>query len=333
MTWTFGCSSSTESHGTQLAPPPAYDQSPIVFGSGDPPGTFASVLSTARSWQINDNYYFWKISLSPSRKRVLQVTDGSDGVPRSQVDVYEVKENGALLGRFPTPGEFLGWRGDDVLIFVRATDGLTRIRVNGSKEEKLDFPDWVKPNPNGPHSSALSPDGSAAAFALSVEDHPFAPNGFGLIVVNTSSGAVSNTWDIPDAYSPGSVIWARDERIVYYPVVNPAVLIGDTEADSLSGPVALPFQPCNATPWVSPTTLHFTELVQSGDSTHCVNSWLLETDGRDPRKRDAEAPVAVSPDDKKILLRADPGTLFVAAPDGSNPTPISGIPKAHKPVW
>ena len=123
-----------------------------------------------------------------------------------------------------------------------------------------------------------------------------------------------------------------DGRIVYYSFAQNAVLIGARGEASLTGPIALPFEPCQARDWVTPHTLEFQENVLFGDYVGCGNSWLLSTDGTDPVQRDGLSPAALSPDGRKILL-TDSAVLLVAEPDGTEQHPLKGLPPPHNPVW
>ena len=133
---TLGCSGSTDTSiqgpGSHAAPTP-FERSPIVFGAYDPPGTMFVKLEDGTPELVNDNYDFNPMLLSPSRKRVVQVTLGPHGEPYSQVEIHEVMPNSPLLGNFQVPGQLLGWAGEATLLFATfGTGGLSRVSLGGS---------------------------------------------------------------------------------------------------------------------------------------------------------------------------------------------------------
>ena len=319
-------------------PGQVYEKSPIVFGAYDTRGTFFVTLESGKAERINDNASFLWMQLSPSRKRVAQVTRGPKGDPALRVEVYEVVPDSGLLGSFPARGILLGWADEDTLVFgTFHSEGVTRMRIDGT-DQTMPFPDWVQRDSTDPltltlsPNGVLSPDGKSAAFLVSIEAQPAAPNATTLLVTSTETGAVESIWAIPADQRYGRVIWAPDGRIVYYPLEKPALMTGTVGAPSLSEPVSLPFQPCFARHWVTADTLHMRHTINI-DGGYCGGSWLIDTDGGNPRARNAEAPTAISPDGRKILLLAEGGKLAVADPDGGGETPIADIPRAHWPVW
>jgi hypothetical protein len=330
----FGCSSEQDSGPgpDQSAEVLPYDQSPIVFGSYDPPGTFALTLADGRLEQLNENYSFYPMSLSPSRRRMLQVVRDPDV---SRVEIYDVAPSRAPLAAFELPGQFLGWAGEGTVLFATwGAEGVTRVDVAGARSVAIAFPDWVTRESNGPMGQALSPDGRGAAFLVSTIDQPPAPQGVAaiMIVIDTETGALLDRWTVPLDLWPGRVHWAKDGRIAYYSFTQNALLIGARGQASLT-PIALPFSPCEARDWVTPHTLELKEAVAVGDHGWCGNSWLLSTDGTNPVRRDGDSPAAISPDGRKILLWADGGGLSIAEPDGSGAEPFSWTSAPHDPVW
>ena len=309
-----------------------YGKSPIVFGAFDPPGSFFVTLERQKAERINENYPILTSPLSPLRKRIALVTDGQSGEPTSIVAVRDIAPAAPLIGSFPVPGTMLGWAGEDTLLFATIA-GLTRVRVDGS-DHHMPFPNWVKRQPNGILGSSLSPDGKSAAFLTWTEGQPAAPDGFALFVTNTETGAVADIWAIPPDQWPGRVIWARDGHIVYYSFAKPALITAVPGAPSMSAPVPLPFKACEAGPWVTAGTLHMRERSVDVGHGYCGGSWLVDTDGSNPRMRNAEAPIAISPDGRKILLSTLEGALTIAEPDGTEQTSIAGAPTAaYGAVW
>jgi hypothetical protein len=308
-----------------------YETSPIVFGSFDPLGTFFVTVDSGKAERVNGNYSVLSTTLSPLRTRFAQVTDGPHGEARSVVEVHAIAPAGPLLGSFPVPGGMLGWSGDDALLFA-TIEGVIRTRIDGVERE-MRFPDWVKRQTNGLLGNALSPDGKSAAFLVSTEGQPATPDGLALFVTNTGTGAVTDIWPIPPEQWPGRVIWARDGRIVYYSFVQPALMATRSGAASLSAPVDLPFKPCEVGHWMNAGTLHMRELVTVDGETACVGGWLVDTDGSNPRVLNSVAPMAFSPDGRKILVFDVDGQLATADPDGSGQTSIVGISKVNWAVW
>ena len=274
MAGAIGCSSSPSAGASKRrCRNVAFDRSPIVFGSNELPGTYSFTLGDARLEQLNENYSFYPMSLSPSRRRMLQVVRDPD---IARVEIYELAGAGAPLKAFELPGQFLGWAGEGTVLFATwGPAGVTRVDIAGGTPQALAFPEWVTRDSTGPMGQALSPDGRAAAFLVGTQAQPLAPDGPAQIVVDTQTGALLDLWPIPLDLWPGRVHWAKDGRIVFYSFARSAVLIGERGQASLTGPVALPFEACEARDWVSPNTLEFKESVAVGDHGVCKNSWLL----------------------------------------------------------
>lgn len=305
---------------------PSFERSPIVFGSYDPPGTFFVTYEERRARYLNDNYYFYPISLSPSRTRVLQVTDDPEGNPDRVVEIFPIRENAPLLRRITVPGGLLGWSGDDTFLFwLLNTQGVLRLGVDGSRKE-LSFADDIVRESNVAGGS-LSPDGSMAAFVVTLAGE--AENaGNTLITVDMRTGAELDRWSVP---SRPVFHWANDGSIVLFSARNLYRVFSGDEA--VSSPVELPFEPCGASNWVEPGTVHVGEIVIHGDYGTCDSTWIVSTDGGSVVRREGPAPVAFSADGRKILLLLDSENLSVADPDGSNVERLEGIPPPHDIAW
>lgn len=305
----------------------SYLEAPIVYRSGDPAGTFFSTVGDLTPRRINDIYTSHRFDLSPSRHRVLQTDfDGS-------LVVYGVAENGPELARLESPGEFLGWDGDETLLFATyQSKGLMRITL-GVGSSQLPFPSWVRHDSLFPRASALAPDGKAAAFLVWTDDGSVASEGLAVFVMDTSSGALLATWPVTADIFPGGLLWAEDGTIVYSPIKRAMISTLTLGATALSEPIELPFQPCAVIRWIEPDLLHMTESVVEGDSSVCRNSWLVDTHGDNLVERTSPPPFAISPDQRKILFFDTAGGIVLSNPDGSDATLLPELAQKYTVTW
>jgi hypothetical protein len=318
-----GCGGSSTPEKRSDRGPPSFEQSPIVFGANDPAGTFFITVEDRNPKYLNDNYYFFPISLSPSRTRVLQVTDDPDGDPDRVVEVFSIEENARLLHRSTVPGEFLGWVSDEELVFSTwDSAGFFLLGVDGARRD-FRFPDDVLRGVTG----SLSPDGSAAAYVVAVQGEVDNANNV-LVTLDTQTGRELERWSIP---SGPRLFWANDGSIVLLSARDLYTIVPGEEI--VRGPVPLPFSACEVGPWMV-GTIHVTELVIRGDVGTCENSWVVATDGSSAVRREGAAPVAISPDGRKILVRdTEDLTITMTDPDGSNAERLELSPSAHDFVW
>jgi hypothetical protein len=327
----LGCGQSSREQSEQGAPPPL-EQSPIVFGSYGPPGTFFITYEDRAPKYVNDNYDFYPISLSPSRTHVLQATEDPEGNPDRVVEIFPIRENAPLLRRVPVPAwqGFLGWSGDDTVVFsMPDTEGVLRLGVDGSRSV-LPFANDVARRGNIAPGS-LSPDGATAAFVV-IGASDVASSRSVLITIDTRTGAELDRWSIWWISPLSLVYWANDGAIVLLSRSNRELYSFVSGDEAVRDPVELPFQPCGVSNWVEPGTVFVTEAIAGSDNGSCGNSWIVSTDGSSALRREGPAPVAFSADQQKILL-LDSGILSVADPDGSNVEQIEGLPSPHNVVW
>jgi len=285
-------------------------------------GTLFITVEDRNPKYLNDNYYFFPISLSPSRTRVLQVTDDPEGNPDRVVEVFPIEENATLLHRLTVPGEFLGWANDEELVFSTwDSAGFLLLGVDGARRD-FRFPDDILRGGMG----SLSPDGSAAAFLMPVQGEM---DNAVLVTFDTQTGRELERWSIPSMLPP---FWANDGSIVLLSARDLYTVVPGEEV--VRGPVALPFAACEAGPWMDAGTIHVTELVIRGDVGTCENSWVVATDGSFAVRRVGAAPVAISPDGRKILVRDTEGIIVTMTdPDGSNAERLDLSPSAHDFAW
>jgi len=322
-----GSESGPPATGSPAASPPSFQQSPIVFGSYEPPGTFLLTLADPEPRQINDNYDYYPLLLSPSRQRLLQVTPNEDGsLPRGLVQIFEIAPEGARLGSFPTPeGEFLGFADEETLLLM-SSDGLQRLDLNGAVQGGFALPAWVSRENGAFYRSAVSPDGTKIALTPTRESEL----GFEtiLLVVNSATGVVLDQWPL---LGRGVPAWAGDGHVVVamYAQGLYTFVLGEGSA---TGPFELPFQPCEAHVWVEPGRVLVGEVVSHGDYSTCDPAWLVSRDGARAEPLPGPVPLAFSPDGERILS-IDQGALVVSKPDGSELEMLSDVLEPHDPAW
>jgi hypothetical protein len=309
----------------------SFDEAPLVYGLYDPPGTFLSTVGdTSNPKRINDVYTFNGLSLSPGRRHLLQ-SDVQGSVSSGEA-VFELATPGSKLAAFEWVGGFLGWDGDDTMLYAASQiEGVLRVDVGGQKK-LLPFPSWVLRDSVLPTRYVVSPDGRAAAFLVRV-DPSVSPEGFALFATDTRTGSLLATWPLTSNVFPGNVFWAEDGTIVYQSLTAPFVVTTRLNSSSFSAPFELPFQACSVGGWIEPDVLYLTERVQQNDTWGCANSWLMGTDGSNLVKRDGPSPMSISPDRKKILYYDASFEIAMSEPDGSNAVVLPGLAKAHALVW
>ena len=322
-----GAESGPPATGSPVASPPSFEQSPIVFGSYEPPGTFLLTLADPEPRQINGNYDYSALLLSPSRQRLLQVTPNEDGsLPRGLVQIFEIAPEGARLGSFPTPeGEFLGFADEETLLLM-SSEGLQRLDLNGTVRGSFALPAWVSRENGAFYRSALSPDGTKLALLPSRETEL----GFELVllVLDSKTGAELSQWPLDGRGPPA---WAGDGHLVVA-TYGQGLYTFALGAGSGAGPFQLPFQPCEARGWVAPDQVLVGEVVSHGDYSTCQPAWLVSRDGARAERLAGPTPLAFSPDGERILS-IDQGALVVSKPDGSGLEMLSDVLEPHNPAW
>lgn len=302
---------------------PTYETAPIVYGSFDPPGTFMTTRTALEPSQLNDIYDFYPIALSPERTQVAQVTLDDAGSPRGAVVVTALQPNGTMLGSFATPGTLLGWSDEQHLLFEDA-DGVKIVTRAGEEEGRIELPAWVARDTSSNYA-ARSPDGGAFAFIVASTTEL----GLFLLLLDGDSGAELGKWPLA---MRGELVWAGDGHLV---ITTEQGFLSVTPGDAdLAGPFDLPFQPCEPSAWVPANQVHLRESVLVGDRGYCGNSWTVRTDGTDLVRRDAPAPIALSPDGARLLISVDEGRgLAVSMPDGGSGGPLLGVVNPHDATW
>lgn len=320
------------SAGAPPAEPPPYDESPILFVDSDPAGTSFFTLADTQPRSISGNY-FGLTALSPSRRRVLQ-----DAPLEPVNEVHEVAPGGALVGRFPRPGRFVGWRGDDTLIFANdAQDGITgniiQMNVDGTGAHVVPLPPGIESGFDMQPDTVLSPDGRAVALDISVYQPDIGYPQL-ILVLDVDTGAELARWPVPDDLRPGRPFWAADGRVVFHSFAAPFVMSARLGDAALSGRVEVPFQSCgHAERWVSPDVVLMVAQEGVGKDTHCSAQWLVATDGLSAHKWESVFINMASADGRKVLLMNEVGESFVADPDGANVVSLPTVPQYRKPTW
>jgi hypothetical protein len=302
---------------------PSFERSPIVFGAFDPPGTFFVTLSDREPKQINDNYDFSPLSLSPARRRLLQVTPDDTGAPRALVQIYELAAGGARLGSFPARGPFVEWTSESTLLF-ETRDGFETIGLDGSVRSTVTLPDWVA-REFGSYEAALSPDRTRIAVAAmrGSDDAGFEAT---VTLVDAETGAELSSWATDIRPVP---VWTSNHEIVA--VTGTGLHRFVPGAAEPVGPAPLDFEACSVRP-AEPGRVLLGERVNHGDYLTCEELWKADVDGSNAARLSGYPPVAYSPDYERMLV-LDLEGLVVSKPDGSEAERLSGLPEPHEPRW
>jgi hypothetical protein len=319
----FALACGGESNGTSPQEPaaPSFERSPIVFGAFDPPGTFFITLSDREPQQINGNYDFYPLSLSPARRRLLQNTTDDTGAPRALTEIYEIAARGPRLGSFPARGPFVGWMDESTLLF-ETRDGFETTKLDGVVRGGFALPADVARDFND-YQAELSPDRSRLALvAMRGEDGV----GFeaSVMVVDAESGLELARWITDIRAAPH---WLDDAAIVA--TTGAGVHRFELGAAEPIGPMEIGFEACSARP--AGGRLLLGEQVVRGDYSTCDELWFADIDGRNATRIEGFPPVAFSPDDQRMLV-LDLDGLVVSRPDGSEAERLD-LPYPSSPTW
>jgi len=301
-----GCGSSLTSDPTG----PNYRQAPIWLS--DPTGTYTFTVDAPTPVLFN-GYGSTPLFLSPGRTRIVQTR--SD---RTTADVYDIA-SGTLLADFDSSLEFVGWTGEDTLIFNNnIVNAVVRANVAGSVGAAFDFGFPADAQPPSLWRAATSRDGKYLAVSFLDAD---------ILILDTESGAIVQRYPLDQEQQAMLLTWLPDRRLVIWGGYGPGYFSVATPPSAAVTKALSPVLPCSVEPWTPARPLLLGASTLSGDVVECVGRVAARADGTgqvpltwlaDPTIPGSTPVYALSPDARRVVHQDAYYDIVMTNPDGGD---------------
>lgn len=294
---------------------PDFMQSPIWLS--DDVGTFKFTVAAPTPVLFN-NHVNARLMPSPGRTRVAQTRWlGGDGT-----EVYDLA--GTLLGSFDASLTLVGWAGEDALVFVNQNivGDVVRTNLDGSIRTSFDFELPIDVSPDV-FRTATSRDGKYLAVSFRLD--------LGVLVLDTASGAIVQSYAVDDSLSPAALAWIYDGRLVIASAFGLTSMAVVSPTSSAIPQESFPGSSCSLESWTPAYPILFGTSIAMDNTPLCAGRGAMRADGTGLTPLTWLAPVsfvpgvltfgpvyALAPDARRVVYQVyGEDAINIAHPDGS----------------